>query len=150
MRLGIISDTHNMLREEVLGKLKTCDYILHAGDFCKQEILEQLEEIGPVYGVRGNNDKESWAENLPVSLMAEIEGYKIGMAHEKKDLPKNAEDIQMMIYGHSHKYEAHYEAAEGTWYINPGSCGRKRFNLPLSFAIAEVKNQKVSLEKIDL
>lgn len=150
MRLGIISDTHNMLREEVMEKLKTCDYILHAGDFCKQEIMAQLEEIGPVYGVRGNNDKGSWAENLPVSLVVNLEGYKIGMAHEKKDLPNQDKGLHMMIYGHSHKYDVNYETSEEMWYINPGSCGRKRFNLPLSFVIAEVRNQEVNLEKIDL
>nr|WP_302597704.1 metallophosphoesterase family protein [uncultured Cellulosilyticum sp.] len=148
MKVGIISDTHNILREEVLQRLNECEYILHAGDFCKYEILEQLEEIAPVYGVRGNNDKESWAERLPINLVIEINDCKIGMAHEKKDLPQNKGDIDLMIYGHSHQYDVYTQ--ENVQYINPGSCGRKRFSLPLSFIIAEIKKDEIVLEKIDL
>lgn len=148
MKLGIISDTHNMLREEVITKLKNCNYIFHAGDFCNLEILEILKEIGEVYAVRGNNDKGSWVHTLPIHLVVELEGYKIGMAHEKKDLPKDATHIDLMIYGHSHKYESYKE--EDIQYINPGSCGRKRFSLPLSFVIVEVKGKEIYIEKIDL
>ncbi|WP_054743704.1 metallophosphoesterase family protein [Cellulosilyticum ruminicola] len=86
MRLGIISDTHNILREEVAEYLKTCDLILHAGDLCKLEILNQLKGIGTVYAVRGNNDKGEWAMKIPKQMIIELKGYKIGMAHEKKDL----------------------------------------------------------------
>ncbi len=146
MKIGIISDTHNILRDEVMKHLISCDYIFHAGDFCKQEVLEQLEEIAPVYSVRGNNDKENWAEDLPKNLIVEFVGYKIGMAHEKKDLPK--EKVNLMIYGHSHKYDMYTE--NGVQYINPGSCGRKRFGLPLSFILAKIKGQEIILEKIDL
>lgn len=148
MKVGMISDTHNILREEVLQRLAECDYILHAGDFCKHEIYSQLEELAPVYGVRGNNDKGSWAEHLPVNLVIEINGYKIGMAHEKKDLPHNNGEISIMVYGHSHKYEV---VSQGNvQYINPGSCGRKRFSLPLSFVIAEITENEIAFEKIDL
>lgn len=146
MKLGIISDTHNILREEVIEKLKTCDYIFHAGDFCKEEVFEKLQKIGKLYAVRGNNDKEEWANVLPMHTVINLEGYKIGMAHEKKDLPRC--EVDLMIYGHSHKYEAYLQ--DKVQYINPGSCGRKRFNLPLSFVIAEVKGNTILLEKIDL
>lgn len=148
MRLGIISDTHNLLREEVLVHLKTCDFILHAGDFCKLEILNQLREIGKVYAVRGNNDQGEWAKDLPKQLVINLEGYKIGMAHEKKDLPQDKGNIDLMIYGHSHQYTVYKEG--DIQYINPGSCGKKRFNLSLSFVILEVIEKEVSIEKIDL
>lgn len=146
MRLGIISDTHNVLRQEVMDKLSACDFILHAGDFCKEEILKQLQAFHKVYAVRGNNDKGEWAEALPKQLVLSLQGFTIGMAHEKKDLPQG--NIDLMVYGHSHQYAAYEE--EGRWYINPGSCGKKRFNLGLSFAIVEVIDKKVQINKIDL
>lgn len=148
MKVGIISDTHNMLREEVLQRLTECECIFHAGDFCKDEIRLELMKIAPLYGVRGNNDKGGWAENLPINLVVDIKGHKIGMAHEKKDLPQDTNDIDLMIYGHSHKYELYSE--ENIQYINPGSCGRKRFSLPLSFIIAEIDENEIILEKVDL
>ena len=146
MRLGIKSDTHNVLRQEVMDQLSTCDFILHAGDFCKEEILNQLQAAQKVYAVRGNNDKGQWAEDLPKQLVLNLQGFIIGMAHEKKDLPQG--DIDLMVYGHSHQYADYQE--EGRWYINPGSCGRKRFNLTLSFAIVEVIDKVVEIYKIDL
>ena len=87
MKIGIISDTHGLLRPEVLSALNGCEAILHAGDVCRQEILDELEKIAPVYVVRGNNDKE-WAENIPVLLDFEIAGLRVFMTHKKTDLPR--------------------------------------------------------------
>ena len=84
--IGIISDTHGLLRSEVLNALKGCDAILHGGDINRQEIIDQLEEIAPVYSVRGNNDKD-WAEHIPMFLDFELAGLRIYMTHKKKDLP---------------------------------------------------------------
>ena len=103
MKIGIISDTHNLLRPEVIQNLRGCDYILHGGDISSQEILEQLEQIAPVKAVRGNNDKE-WAEHLPLFQDFELGGIRIYMTHKKKDLPQDLTPYDLVICGHTHQY----------------------------------------------
>lgn len=103
MKIGIISDTHDLLRPEVVDALQGCDYILHGGDISSQRILDQLEQIAPVKAVRGNNDKE-WADHLPFFLDFELGGLRIYMAHKKKDLPEDLTPYHLVIYGHSHQY----------------------------------------------
>ena len=102
-KIGIISDTHGLLRPEVLEILKDCKYILHAGDVNKDEILDVLRSMGNLYVVRGNNDKD-WAENLRTSLSFTIGGVKFFMVHNKKDVAWELGDIQVVIFGHTHKY----------------------------------------------
>lgn len=147
-RIGVISDTHGLLRDEVIVHLKDCKLILHAGDINKPEILQKLNEIAPVYVVRGNNDKDEWAEALPMSLAFEIEGYRFFMTHQKKDVPKILPQVDFIIIGHSHKY---LEEKQGnlTW-LNPGSCGKRRFGLEISMAILIIQNDKVEVQKIVL
>ena len=103
MLIGIISDTHNLLREEVTEYLKPCDYILHGGDISRQDILDQLNQIAPVKAVRGNNDKE-WAGNLPYQIDFELGGVHFYMTHKKKDLPKDLSPYDVVVIGHSHQY----------------------------------------------
>lgn len=103
-KIGIISDTHGLLRSEVLRELQGCECILHGGDINRQSILDELEKIAPVYAVRGNNDKE-WADRIPASIRTEICGIRVFMVHNKKELPADLSGTDLVIYGHSHKYE---------------------------------------------
>ena len=149
MKIGVISDTHDLLRPEVTEKLQGCSQILHAGDISSQKILDQLKKIAPVTVVRGNNDKE-WAEHLPLYIDAQIEGLRVFMTHKKKDLPPDLTPYDLVIYGHSHKYE---EKQEGnTIRLNPGSCGPRRFNQPITLAILHTEeNERVmEIEKIEI
>ncbi len=112
MKIGIISDTHNLLRPEVIDTLQDCDFILHGGDISSREILDRLEAIAPVRAVRGNNDL-GWAENLPLSLDIELGGLRICMAHKKKDLPEDLRPYDLAVYGHSHQYASAWQDCSG-------------------------------------
>lgn len=137
-RIGVLSDTHGKLREEVVKILRGCDVILHAGDINTQKVMESLREIAPLYIVRGNADKE-WAEGLPESLTEEICGLRVFMVHNKKYLPKEIGNFDLMVFGHSHKYE---ERREGNClFLNPGSCGPRRFSQPVTMAVVEVEEE---------
>lgn len=147
-RIGVISDTHGLLREEVKKELQGCAAILHGGDIHKQVVLEELQGIGTSYVVRGNADKE-WAEFLPKILDVELFGIRIKMVHNKKDLPENLSDTDLVIFGHSHKYADYVE--DGVRWINPGSCGPRRFHLPITMAVIEVReNGSFEVRKIDI
>lgn len=147
-RIGVLSDTHGLLRPEVLEYLQGCEVILHGGDINRQEILDRLAEIAPVYVVRGNNDKE-WAEKLPETLRLELYGVRIFMIHNKKQAPKNLDGVDVMIYGHSHKYEEKREG--GRLLLNPGSCGPRRFSQPITMAVLEIAdNGEVFAERYDI
>lgn len=145
-KIGILSDTHNLLRESVIDILRTCDVILHGGDIHTKQILDQLKTIAPVYAVRGNADKE-WAASLPQTLSTELFGIKIFMIHNKKMIREDIHDKDLIIYGHSHKYEKLQKS--GQIWLNPGSCGRKRFSLPVTMAVLTVPtNGHFQIEQI--
>lgn len=146
-RIGILSDTHGLLRPEVLSALSGCDAIIHGGDINKPEILEQLEKIAPVYVVRGNNDKE-WAEHLPITLTFQIEQCRFFLVHNKKQVPGDLTGIDAVIFGHSHKYFA--QDLDGRLWLNPGSCGKRRFDQEITLAILTVDGSSLSAEKIDI
>ena len=116
-KIGIISDTHDVLKEAVLTDLKDCDYIIHAGDITKQEILDKLKQLAPVYAVKGNNDKLLLNTSEEFSLLR----HRFYLIHEL-DSKKN---VDFYIYGHSHQLACYQKGK--TLYLNPGSCGRKRF-----------------------
>ena len=137
MKVGIISDTHGLLRSEVVKALMGCDAILHGGDINRQEILDQLNTLAPVYVVRGNNDKE-WAEHLPLTLDSTLTDLRIFMTHKKKDLPEDLSMFDLVVYGHSHKYAETYMGK--TLLLNPGSCGPRRFHQAITMAIVEYTN----------
>jgi len=147
MKLGIISDTHNLLRPEVLSAVTGVDVILHAGDISSQNVIDQLQAIAPVKVVRGNADKD-WAEHLPLFLDFEIDGFHIYMTHKKKDLPKDLGEYDLVITGHSHQYSAARQG--GTVMLNPGSCGPRRFTQPITFALAETESNEIRITKIDI
>ena len=146
-KLGIISDTHNLLRSEVLAALDGADAILHAGDISRPEILERLREIAPVHAVRGNADKE-WAEELPPMLDLSLDGLRICMTHKKKDLPRELSAWDLVVVGHSHQYS---ETGQGkTLILNPGSCGPRRFRQPITMALAELEQGQIRVSKIGI
>ncbi len=145
--IAVLSDTHGLLRPEVLRILHTCDCILHAGDINKPEILDELRGIAPLYVVRGNNDK-GWAENLPQSLMITIAGVTFFMVHNKKDVPSELSVAQVVIFGHSHKYFE--QELDGRLWLNPGSCGPCRFDQPITMAVIKVEQGKYRTEKITI
>lgn len=150
-RIGIISDTHGLLRPEVEETLQGCEAILHGGDINKPEILDKLNRIAPTYVVRGNNDKE-WAKELPETLSVSLCGIGFFVVHNKKYIPKKEEDlkdIDIIVYGHSHKYEEKQEG--GRLLLNPGSCGPRRFTQPITFAVLAVGDDGAyKVEKVEV
>ena len=145
--IGIISDTHGLLRPEVMEALNGCDVILHGGDINRQDIIDQLDAIAPVYVVRGNNDKD-WAEHIPMFLDFELAGLHIYMTHKKKDLPEDLSNYDLVVFGHSHKYE---ESRQGkTVLLNPGSCGPRRFHQAITMATAEITESGISIKRIEI
>ena len=147
-RIGVLSDTHGLLRPEVLEHLQGCDAILHGGDINRQEILDALSQIAPLHVVRGNNDKD-WAEHIPYTFDAQVCGLRVFMIHKKKDIPADLAPHDLIIYGHSHKYEE--TRRNGTVLLNPGSCGPRRFDQVVTMAILHVdENRKITVERIDI
>ena len=152
MKIGIISDTHDLLRPEVTTELQGCDHILHGGDISSQKILERLEQIAPVKVVRGNNDKD-WAERLPMFLDFELAGLRFYMTHKKKDLPRDLSAYDIAIVGHSHQYaETWLEPIphKRTLLLNPGSCGPRRFHQPITMAVLSVGEDGWFVRRIDI
>ena len=124
IKIGIISDTHGLLRTEVLDILQSCDCIFHAGDVDRPELLDTIRSLGALYVVRGNNDG-CWAQNLRRSLNFTVGNVKFFMVHDRKDVAWELGDTQVVIFGHSHQYFA--KEIDGRLWLNPGSCGRSRF-----------------------
>lgn len=147
MKLAILSDTHGLLRPEVVEHLKTADAILHGGDINKQAIVDQLGEFAPLYVVRGNNDKE-WAEEIPHDLQVTLGGVTFCMVHNKKELPTDLTGVDVVVFGHSHKYVQ--EEKDGLLWLNPGSCGPRRFHQEITMMIAQVENGQIQVERIDI
>ena len=116
MRLGVISDTHGVLRDEVIEKLKGCDYIIHAGDVGGKEIIDKLESITKTFVVRGNNDKDEWGLTLPEYKEIEMYEVLIYFVHNKADIPKDLKEVDLVIYGHSHKFSN--EKIDNIVYLN--------------------------------
>ena len=190
-RIGIISDTHGLLRPEVAETLKGCGAILHGGDINRQEILDQLGQIAPVYAVRGNNDRE-WAEQIPETLTVTLGGLTFFMIHNRKMIaPGDGNGADVVIYGHSHRYEERCGdplggeegrrgrprqdtvcgtgrprqdtvcgtgqqrqdtgGGAGQLWLNPGSCGPRRFAQPITMAVMEIREDgSCQVERVDL
>jgi putative phosphoesterase len=149
-RVGLISDTHGLLRPEATAFLRGCDHIVHAGDIGHAELLDQLSSLAPVTAVRGNNDRGAWAEAL-----ADTEVFKIGEVplyalHDltQLDIDPVAAGVQVVVTGHSHKPVV--EHRDGVLYVNPGSAGPRRFRLPISLAELTIRGQDVSARIVRL
>lgn len=143
-RIGILSDTHGLLRPQVLEFLRGSDHIVHAGDICDPRTLEQLARIAPVTAVRGNNDRGTWAERLSVSAMLEFAGTRIYDIHDLAELaidPIKAR-VDVLVSGHSHKPLV--ERIGSVLYVNPGSPGPRRFKLPIAAAELNIEDGSVT------
>ena len=138
MKVGVISDTHGLLRPEALAALEGCERIIHAGDIGSSEILEQLGSIAPLHVVRGNNDLDaSWAKDLEDCLRFDLNGWEALLVHDLADVPAVLDaGIKLVITGHSHKPCIEWRGE--VLYLNPGSAGRRRFKLPVTLALLEV------------
>ena len=147
MNLIILSDTHGLLRPAVLELLKSADAILHAGDINSQAVVDKLASFAPLYVVRGNNDKE-WAEAIPHELTVTLNGVRFYMVHNKKDVPADLSEADVVVFGHSHKYVQ--EEKEGLLWLNPGSCGPRRFHQEITMMTAEIAGGKLRVEKITI
>ena len=130
--IGVISDTHGLLRPEAIDALAGVELIIHAGDIGNPQILEALAQIAPVHAVRGNTDRADWAADLPHTRVVEVGGLLIYVLHElfTLDLDPAAAGFAAVIFGHSHS--PHMERKNGVLYLNPGSAGPRRFTLPVS------------------
>lgn len=142
IRVGLISDTHNLLRPEARIALQGVDRIIHAGDICDARVLQELAGIAPVTAVRGNNDRGTWAEVLQEKAQLEIGGVSVYVVHDLHDLDLKPEmaGIKVVITGHSHRPLMKME--NGVLYVNPGSAGPRRFKLPISIGFLEITDGK--------
>jgi len=147
-RIGVISDTHGLLRDEALQQLAGSDFIIHAGDVDKPEILETLAKIAPLTVVRGNVDRGVWAKKIPATDVLDTGGVSIYVLHDLQELDLNpkAAGFAAVVYGHSHKPKQ--EVKDGVLYFNPGSAGPRRFNLPISVGRLTVVKGSVKGELI--
>ena len=148
--IGVISDTHGLLRPEALAALQGSDYIIHAGDIEDPEILDRLNEIAPVTAVRGNVDYGPWADKIPETNVLEAEGVSIYVLHvlDQLELKPEAAGFAAVIYGHSHIPKQ--ETKSGVLYFNPGSAGPRRFSLPVSVGKLIVRGRQIQAEILNL
>ena len=148
--LGLISDTHGLLRPEALRALRGCQAILHAGDVGEPAILDQLSALAPLFAVRGNVDTGSWAESLPPGLAVERAGVRIYMLHDlsRLDFEPAAAGYQIVVSGHTHKPGAHRRGE--VLYVNPGSSGPRRFDLPVCLARLDLLGEPWKVEFVQL
>ncbi|HEX2331523.1 MAG TPA: metallophosphoesterase family protein [Candidatus Angelobacter sp.] len=146
MIVGVISDTHGLLRPEAVELLRGSEHIIHAGDIGAPEILPELEKIAPVTAIRGNVDTQSWARVFPETNVAELGGATIYVIHDRNalDLNPKAAGFAAVISGHSHK--PLQELKDGVLYFNPGSAGPRRFSLPISVGRLEITNGQIKAE----
>jgi putative phosphoesterase len=148
--LGLISDTHGLLRETALNAMRGCNLIIHAGDVGKPGILDALREVAPVTVVRGNVDTEEWAGQLPETAVASAGSARIFVLHDLKSLKINpvAQGLSIVVSGHSHKPIS--RERDGVLYVNPGSAGPRRFQLPITVARIDLRSQPWKVAFIDV
>lgn len=149
LRVGLISDTHGLLRPEARAFAGGCDYIIHGGDIGSAAILDQLAAMAPLIAVKGNNDRQSWAAHLPESEMIRVGGVFIYVIHDIShlDIEPHAAGVQVIVSGHSHK--PLIEQRDGILYINPGSCGPRRFKLPITLGEILVEGTQVKARTLE-
>jgi putative phosphoesterase len=150
MLIGVISDTHGLLRPEAVDALQGSDYIIHGGDIGDAGILNRLNEIAPVTAVRGNVDRERWVQNIPHTNVLEVEGVSLYVLHklDELDLKPEAAGFAAVIYGHSHVPKL--EKKNGILYFNPGSAGPRRLGLPVTLGKLNVLGKKLEAEIVQL
>ena len=149
-RVGLISDTHGLLRPEGLQALAGSDFIIHAGDIGDYAVIERLTAIAPVTAVRGNNDAGAWAADIPETNVLDVERARFFVLHSVNDLDVDPTEagFRVVVSGHSHRPEINER--EGVLFINPGSAGPRRFRLPISVATVECRNGQIAPRLIEL
>lgn len=147
VRIGLISDTHGLLRPAAMDFLRGCDHIIHAGDVGDPDILDALAALAPLTTVRGNIDKSAWADRLPETARLDFDGVRIEVIHDLAAL-KNVEKVDVVISGHSHK--SRVERRGGVLYLNPGAAGPRRFKLPISLGDLTIERGALTPRIIEL
>jgi putative phosphoesterase len=149
-RVGLISDTHGLLRVGARRFLRGCDHIIHGGDIGSQAVLEELAALAPVTAVRGNNDSGAWAEALLKSQLVRVLGIGIYAVHDiaDMDIDPAVETVQVVVAGHSHRPSI--GRRDGVLYVNPGSCGPRRFKLPVSLGELIVRGSSIEPRIVEL
>ena len=150
VRVGLIADTHGLLRPEALRALEGVQHIVHAGDVGRPEVLARLWSVAPVTAVRGNVDHGAWAERLPATAEVELGGARFHVLHalDDLDLDPHGAGFDVVVHGHTHRPELRRE--RGVWFVNPGSAGPRRFRLPVGLAVATVGPQGVEVAWVEL
>jgi hypothetical protein len=149
-RIGLVSDTHGLLRPEALAFLEGSDAIVHAGDICEPGVLDRLAAIAPLTAVRGNNDRGDWAAPLRETELVSLGGQFLYVIHDlaELDIDPRAAGVRVVVSGHSHKPSI--READGVLFVNPGSAGPRRFRLPISVAELRIAGDAVSARIVDL
>lgn len=145
--LGVISDTHGLVRPEALAALAGVEHIFHAGDVGGRAVVDALAELAPVTVVRGNNDRDAWGRTLPETITVTLAGRTIHMLHDRHDLDPKLSNVDVVITGHSHKPAQEWHGR--TLYLNPGSAGPRRFKLPITLARLRL-GAGIAVEPIEL
>lgn len=150
LRIGLISDTHGLLRPEALAFLEGSDFIVHGGDIGNAAILEMLARIAPLTVVRGNNDREAWADRIAETELVKFGGVLVYAIHDLAQIgiDPRADGVRVVVSGHSHKPKV--EERDGVLYVNPGSAGPRRFRLPISVAELRIDGGAVSAHVVEL
>jgi uncharacterized protein len=148
--IGVISDTHGLFRPEIINIFKDCDLILHAGDIGKPAVITELERVAPVLGVRGNIDRSDLNHDFPITRCVELGNIMLYLIHNLNDLDLDPKVLgfSAIISGHSHKPAERW--VENVLYLNPGSAGPKRFDLPVSVAVLKIDGETITVQHIDL
>jgi putative phosphoesterase len=149
-RIGLISDTHGLLRPEAVAYLRGSDFLIHAGDIGDAAVLEQLRELAPVVAVRGNNDQGAWAEALAQTEVLEVDGVAVLVLHDVADLDLDpaAAGFRVVVFGHSHRPSS--ETRDGVLYVNPGSAGPRRFKLPICVGELRIEGGSITPRHVEL
>lgn len=150
IRVGLISDTHGLVREEALAALEGCRHIIHAGDIDTPDVLTKLRRLAPVTVVRGNNDRGMWADSIPVFDVIEFGVVSVYVRHDQAELDIDplAAGFRVMVFGHSHRPMV--ETREGILFVNPGSAGPRRFKLPIAVGELLISGDQVDARIIEL
>ena len=148
--IGVISDTHGLIRPQAVAALAGSDLIIHAGDVGKPEVLERLGELAPTFGVRGNIDIDSWAARLPMTQRVVAGGLALVVLHEiaQLDVDPASAGFAAVVFGHSHR--PLIETRDGVLFLNPGSAGPRRFRLPITIARIRVSDRQMRPEIVEL
>lgn len=147
-RIGVISDTHGLVRPQALAALRGSDLIIHAGDVGTPDVLERLRGLAPVAAVRGNVDRGAWADELPEEHTVDVDGARIHVIHNLKAMAATPEGCRLVISGHSHKPSI--QRRDGILYLNPGSAGPRRFTLPVAVATIRLSSRGLRPRLLEL